>query len=79
MEIINLSGKDLYDCAIIRIGPFDDAQDGELIGNLMMGDSYVVKGWNGGWRLLGYDKYGNPRVTKVIRGTRLTKFDFIED
>ena len=77
MKITNVSGKDLYDCMFVCVGPYGDAKDGDLIGNLMMGDSYVAKGWDGSWRLLGYDEYGNPFVTKVIRGTTLTKFDFM--
>ena len=79
MEIINVSGKDLYDCAIFCLDACGDIKDAETIGNLMMGDTYVVKGWNGSWRLLGYDKYGNPCATKIIRGTRLSKFDFLEE
>ena len=77
MKIINVSGKDLYNCMFVCIGPCGDAKDSDLIGNLMMGDSYVVKGWNGSWRLLGYDEYGDPVMTKIISGSTLTRFDFL--
>ena len=43
MKITNVSGKDLYNCMFVCIGPSGDAKDGDCIGNLMMGDSYVGK------------------------------------
>ena len=81
-KITNLTGEDFYDCDIYYLPKGCDDPTGfvdtDHLGNFKMGETRMVKQWDGDWYLAGIDRRGNTIGTKVISHCTFRQWDLVD-